>query len=172
MTVALNWFALRSKPRKEGVLWRLLRDREIPVFYPRLLARPVNPRASRIRPYFPGYLFIRAERGSIGLRTFQWMPHALGLVCFGDEPASVPDALIHALRRKVEGANQAENELIDRMRAGDPVVIRDGPLAGYAAIFDSRISGSDRVRVLLTLLHDRHLAVELSGLALEPATRP
>jgi transcriptional antiterminator RfaH len=109
--LGLNWYALRSKPHKEGALWRLLRDREVPVFYPRLLARPVNPRASRIRPYFPGYLFIRAEQGSVGLRTFQWMPHALGVVCFGDEPASVPDALIHALRRKVEGANQAENEL-------------------------------------------------------------
>ncbi|HET7010141.1 MAG TPA: transcription termination/antitermination NusG family protein [Anaerolineales bacterium] len=170
--MGLLWYALRTKPRKEEALWRLLREREIPVFYPRLVARPVNPRARPTRPYFPGYLFIQSERDSVGLGAFRWMTHSLGLVSFGGEPASVPEALIHALRRKVEGANQAENEFLDRMRAGDPVVIRDGPLAGYSAIFDSRLPGRDRVRVLLTLLHDRHMSVELSGLALERATRP
>jgi transcriptional antiterminator RfaH len=44
------------------------------------------------------------------------------------------------------------------------VLISDGPFAGYEAIFDARISGSERVRVLLQLLNNqRQVPVELDA---------
>jgi transcription antitermination factor NusG len=47
------------------------------------------------------------------------------------------------------------------LKKGDKIRISDGPFAGYEAIFDVRIPGSERVRVLIQMLSDRHLPVEL-----------
>jgi transcription antitermination factor NusG len=41
------------------------------------------------------------------------------------------------------------------------VVIQDGPFAGYEAIFDTRLPGRERVRVLLKLLQKRQVPVDL-----------
>lgn len=165
--MTLSWFALRSKPQKEEALSLEARGRGLSVFYPRLSVRPVNPRARTHRPYFPGYMFIQAERDSLVRSEFRWMPFSLGLVCTGDEPATIPDSVMNGIRRRIEEFNRAERQFVDGLKAGDAVEIRSGPLAGYAAIFDTRLPGRDRVRVLLSLLHDRYLTVELEGRSLE-----
>ena len=156
------WYALRSKPRKEEVVWRQARDQGFEVFYPRLRVHTVNPRSRKIRPYFPGYLFVRVDIETSGLSVFQWMPHATGLVAFGGEPAAVPDHLISAVRLRLEEIDAAGGEIFDGLKQGDIVTINYGPFEGYEAIFDARIPGSERVRVLLQLLsNQRRVPVEL-----------
>ena len=162
--MAEKWYALRSKPRKEDVLWRQLRTKDIEVFYPRLRVNPVNPRSRKHRPYFPGYMFVYADVEALGVSAFQWMPHALGLVFVGDEPASVPENLIHTLRKRLEEIEEAGGELFDGLKPGDRVYITDGPFAGYEAIFDARLDGAERVRVLLEFINTRRqLPVDLSA---------
>jgi transcriptional antiterminator RfaH len=159
-----NWYALRSKPRKEDVLWKQLQIQGYEVFYPRLRVHTVNPRARQVRPYFPGYMFIQVDLAQTGLSAFKWMPYAIGLVAFGEEPSIVPENLIYAIRRRVEEIASAGGELFDGLRPGDSVVISDGPFAGYEAIFDTRLPGSQRVRVLLQLLtNQRNIPVELQA---------
>ncbi len=158
------WYALRSKPRKEEVVWRQARDRGYEVFYPRLRVHTVNPRARQVKAYFPGYMFVQVDLVQTGLSAFKWMPHSLGLVSFGDEPSIVPENLIYAIRRRVEEIALAGGELFDGLRSGDSVVISEGPFAGYEAIFDTRLPGSQRVRVLLQLLtNQRNIPVELQA---------
>lgn len=159
--MSTHWYALRSKPRKEEVLWRQLSAQGYEVYFPRLRVNPVNPRSKKLRAYFPGYMFINVDLEEVGRSTFNWMPHAIGLVSFGGEPASVPDNLVHAVRRRVEAIAEAGGELFQELKKGDKIRISDGPFAGYEAIFDIRIPGSERVRVLIQMLSDRHLPVEL-----------
>ncbi len=147
-----GWYALRCKPRKEDVVWQQLRSKGYDTFYPRLKVTPVNPRAKKLKPYFPGYMFVQIDLEKIGNSVFQWMPHTLGLVSFGGEPAAVPDNLIHAIRLRVDQINQAGGEVFDGLKSGEVVQISNGPFAGYEAIFDARLPGSVRVRVLLQLL--------------------
>jgi transcriptional antiterminator RfaH len=153
----VNWYALRSKPRKEDVLYRQVLTQGFEVYYPRMKVQPVNPRSRKVRPYFPGYLFVKADIEEVGLSTFQWMPHAVGLVVFGEEPAPVPDTLILAIRKRVDEINAAGGELFDGLRQGDKVFISDGPFAGYEGIFDARLPGTERVRILLQLLGDKRI---------------
>jgi transcriptional antiterminator RfaH len=155
------WYALRSKPNKELTLWRELCARGLECFYPQLRVRPVNPRSRNVRPYFPGYLFLHADIERIGVSTFQWMPFSVGLVSFGGEPASVPDNLINAIRKRVDEINAAGGEQLEGLKRGEVVVIQDGPFDGYEAIFDARLPGSDRVRVFLKLLEVRQMKLEL-----------
>lgn len=147
-----GWYALRCKPRKEDAVWQQLRSKGFETFYPRLKVTPVNPRAKKLKPYFPGYMFVQIDLEKIGNSVFQWMPHTLGLVSFGGEPAAVPDNLIHAIRLRVDEINQAGGEVFDGLKSGEVVQISNGPFAGYEAIFDARLPGSVRVRVLLQLL--------------------
>lgn len=163
-----QWYALRSKPRKEDAIWRQLRSDGFDVFYPRLKVNPVNPRSRKIKPYFPGYMFVLVDLEETGVSRFQWMPHTLGLVSFGGEPAHVPDNLIVELRRRVLEISEAGGELFDGLKPGDSVRISSGPFEGYEAIFDARLPGSERVRVLLELLTSkRRLPVELPTGAIE-----
>jgi len=168
----LQWYALRSKPRKENVLWRQAQEHGFEVFYPRLRVNPVNPRSQKIKPYFPGYMFVRADVESAGLSTFQWMPHSTGLVCFGGEPSVVPENLIHAISRRVEEIAQAGGEVFDGLKPGDVIQINYGPFEGYEAIFDARLPGSARVRVLLQLLSERRVPLELDVSHIQQKKRP
>jgi transcriptional antiterminator RfaH len=152
---------MRSKPNKEEFLCSQLAASEIETFYPRLRVKPANPRARVVRPYFPGYMFVNVDLEKVGTNSLHWMPGALGLVFYGSEPAPVQEELINAIRNRVEAANQAEVGWLAGLEAGDAVRIEAGPFAGYEAIFDVRLPGSERVRVFLKLLENQHMKVEL-----------
>jgi transcription antitermination factor NusG len=159
-----HWYTLRAKPRKEDVIWRQLISQGLETYYPRLRVHPVNPRSRKVKPYFPGYLFLRADLEKLGTSFFQWMPHTLGLVMFGGEPAIVPDSLVQAIEERVQAVNAAGGEIFDGLKVGDLVRISDGPFAGFEAIFDARLPGSERVRVLLEFLgNKRQVAIELDA---------
>ena len=155
------WYVMRSKPNKESFLWEQLSLREIESYCPRLRVKPVNPRARTIKPYFPGYLFVHVDLEQVNLSALQWMPGAAGLVSFGGEMASVPDSLVNAVRNRVDEINAAGGELLEGLRKGQTVTIQAGPFEGYEAIFDARLSGGERVRVLLNLLNKQQRPLEL-----------
>ena len=159
--MSLHWYALKSHPHKEDLLSHQVETRGFEVFYPRIRVQPVNPRSRKIRPYFPGYLFVRVDLETCGTSIFQWMPYASGLVSFGGEPATVPDVLIIALVQKINSIAAAGKAMFEEIKAGTPVLIQGGPFEGFEAIFDTRIAGSERVRVLLKMLNSRTVKVEL-----------
>jgi transcription antitermination factor NusG len=158
----ISWYVLRAKPRKEDFLWGELCARSIETYYPRVRVKIVNPRARRVRPYFPGYLFVHVDLEQSMSLDFRWLPGSTGLVSFDSQPAAVPDALVQAVRKQVDRINAAGGEQLEGLVRGEDVIITDGPFKGYEAIFDSRASGSERVRVLLKLLRSRQMPVELS----------
>ena len=161
MTTA--WYALRTKPHKEQFIWHQIQELGLEAFSPQLRVNPVNPRARKNKPYFPGYVLVNADLETTGLNTFQFMPHAIGLVCFGGEPGIIQDAVVRSLRQYVAELNSSERDLAGQFKQGDRVHIHAGPLEGYQAIFDHRLSGKQRVKVLLQLMGERSLPVELSS---------
>lgn len=170
--MSTHWYALNSHPRKEDILCQHALAQGIETFYPRMRVSPVNPRSKKIRPYFPGYMFVHVDINNVGLSVFQWMPFAKGLVSFGGEPAVVPDALIYSIQQRVKEIAQAGGELFDGLKSGDSVMIHDGPFSGYEAIFDIRLPGSERVRVLLKMLSQRNLPIELDARQIQKKKRP
>ncbi len=159
----LRWYVLRSKPHKEGALLKYARGNGFEVFYPTIPYKPVNPRAARFKAYFPGYMFIRTEPVSVGISTFTWMPFSSGLVHVGGEPAPVPDLTMRSIATRVGQVWAAGGLQFDGLRPGDPVEIREGMFEGYEAIFDARLAGPQRVRVLLKMLNDRFVPVEIDA---------
>ncbi len=152
-------------------MWRQLDVRGIQYFFPFVRVTPANPRSRKIRPYFPGYLFVHTDLQETGLSKFNRMPHAVGLVSFGGMPAAVPANFIDVLHERLAAIKEAGGELFHELDRGDPVWITDGPFEGYRALFDARLPGKERVRVLLELLSDQLVPLEISSGHIEKVRR-
>lgn len=166
----IRWYVMHSKPRKEAFLRERLRIQRIDVYLPSIRVKPVNPRARKEQPFFPGYLFVHVDLEQIPISELQRLPGSIGIVSYGGEPAYVGDALIREIQKQVEEITDSANSYVDRFGPGDLVVINDGPFATYKAMFDCRLSGQDRVRVLLELLQGQKMRLELSAKQLQPLT--
>lgn len=162
-----QWFAVRSKPRRERLVDTVLTQRGIQVFLPEISPLPTRGQASAGRePLFPGYLFTRLD-----LETSEWIAArcAPGVVSFlGAEgvPTALPDALIAKIQERIEQRARRAPEA--PYRPGDRVIIAGGPFEGLEAVFDGTLSSSGRVRVFLDVVN-RLVPVELSAAVLRSA---
>ena len=156
-----RWYVLRSKPHKEHVLWKQLESKSYEVFYPRFFSRNGDSGRLQVKPYFPGYLFLKVDLTKTGTSTFQWMPNTEGLVCFGTKPAYVPDALVQAIRRHVKEINTIKGmEYLDQAQTGGNQEKQRVAQGSYRSIFDAGLPSEERVRELLHMLQ---------GMCLSPA---
>lgn len=148
----VHWYALKTKPHKERAVQGALEAQQLEVFLPLLAVKPKNPRAAKLRPFFPGYMFVNINLEAVGKNTLNWTHGVQSLVSFGGEPAIVPAVLIDDLRSRVNKINHSKLYEIDNLRKGDKVRIVRGPFKDYEAIFDLRRSGRDRVQILISFL--------------------
>jgi len=160
--VTLNWYVVRSKAHKEGLLEKELEARDVHCFFPYIKVQPVNPRSKKIRPYFPNYLFVQADLEEAGNSFLKWVPYSQGLVRFGGEPAVVPDSLVHGIMQRLDAINAAGGLQPKRFETGELVWVTEGYFQGYEGIFDTYLDGRDRVRILLDLLTGRKIPLELN----------
>lgn len=155
------WYVIQSHPNKEQLLYKQVLNQGIEVFFPRIRVKPVNPRARKIRPYFPSYLFLKTTKENINSSSIKWIPYSKGVVSFGGEASIVPDKLISTLKQKLGDGENIIFEHKQEIDSGAPIIIEYGPFKGYEGIFDSMLDGSDRVRILLKMLSDQYIPVEL-----------
>ena len=164
-----EWYAIQTKPHKEFLARdALARLDSVQPYLPALRVDPVNPRSRKIRPFFPGYLFIQADLQSVGLTTIR---RTLGVVRMlggaGDQPTTIPANLIEQIRQGVD-ASQHEEETtgLGGFRHGDRVRITHGPFAGYEGMFDTRLGGKRRSQILIEFL-GRETRAEVDARSLE-----
>ena len=148
-----HWYTLYTKPRKEYTVRDLLQGRGLEHYLPvlRTLARR-HGRPCREKPFFPRYLFARLDPEVIPLSTTIWSQGMTGIVSFGGQPAIVPDQVIHWLKMRLAQVNGEDYHDGLPLLPDTRVRLIDGPLAGMEALFDRRLSGADRARVLVQLL--------------------
>lgn len=162
-----RWYVMHSKPRKESFLREQLIFNRIEVYLPSI---PVRSHANKEKPFFPGYLFIHVDLEKVPISDLRWIPGAIGILCFGSEPAYIHAGLIRSIQKHVEDVIEKGKKSDYRFNPGDRVMIIDGPFANYQAIFDNRLSGHNRVRVLLGLLQGQKIPLELSTRQIRPLT--
>ena len=146
------WFLVRSKPRQESVALTHLARQGYESYLPLFATEKLVRRKSTVvqEPMFARYLFVRLDTTGQGQ---SWSPirSTVGvseLVCFGNRPARVDDALIATLRER-EATQQADP--ITLFAHGDSVRITEGAFAGLEAIYQMN-DAEGRAMVLLDLL--------------------
>ena len=164
------WYALRSKPNFEHIVFFQLADRNIETYFPRLEVNPVNPRSSKEKPFFSGYMFVKGGLADLYAKKIGLLRGVIGLVNFDGIAASVPDSLIEIVKRQVERENR--NLVCDpeQLRPGDRVWIDDPILHGIEARFEQCINGEERVAVLLSLLKGRTVRVQIDAAKVKKRT--
>ena len=89
-------------------------------------------------------------------RTVSYCRGVRKIVTFGQTPAEVESGLLDNIRRRL---SQQDVVPLARLTHGEVVRISQGPLAGVEGVFDSFLSGKERVVVLLRTLSYQSRAV-------------
>jgi transcription antitermination factor NusG len=168
------WYAVQTHPNSEFVAKGALDSVEgVEVYLPSLRVKPVNPRSRRERAFFPGYLFIRTVLSEVGMSALKWRPGVTRLVGLDDRPTPIPDPVIAEIKDRVEAA-QAQDPLGlgagAYLSPGDTVRITAGPLRGYEGMFDTRLGGQTRARILVEFM-GRELRTDVDVRELEKVDR-
>ena len=100
---------------------------------------------------------LRALTTTNRYRTVSYCRGVRKIVRFGQAPAEVELGLLDDIRRRL--SRQDIIPIIRRPTHGEVVRISHGPLAGVEGIFDSCLSGKERVVVLLRALSYQSRAV-------------
>lgn len=158
-----HWYTLHVKPHKERFVYGQLIAQELEAYLPLVKVNPVNPRAAKVRPWFPGYLFVRIDLKTEGVDRLAWIPGAHRLVSFDGEPMVVPDLFIRHLDERLTDIEIGGGMMLNKLEKGDTVKIQSGPFSGYEAIFDRKVKGNERVVVLMKFLNDRYQHVQLDA---------
>jgi transcriptional antiterminator RfaH len=167
----VQWFAVQTRANGEAVAEAQLRALPVETLLP--LARRAVRHATRtphlvVRPLFPGYLFAHfsAALSLRAVRSSRGVVHVLGAA--HDRPWPMDDAVIDNIRARLGGDGCVE--LCERsFRAGDPVRVTTGPLAGWSGIFDSELSDAERVVILIETLQQGRVVLRRDYLELSDA---
>jgi len=118
-----------------------------------------------IAPLFPCYVFAFADLSHVYARL-KYTNGVRDIVCGGDEPLVVPESIMHQVKLHCE---QGPIVLpLRRLVKGEPVVIAEGRLQGFAAVFERYLSGSQRVALLLSSVNSP-VRVVIPASSVEPA---
>lgn len=165
-----EFYVIQCKPLREQQAAAALQDLlGLTTYLPRIKRR-LHSRL-QFAPFFPGYLFVRANLTEMTVQDLSTVPGVVRLVAFGDVPQPVPVAIIEALRERVDQLNAAGGLRRPDFHPGDPVSVTQGPLRGLEALFIKHMKPGDRARVLIEFLGELREA-EIDVAMLEPAAAP
>lgn len=156
-----NWFVIQSKPGQLLKAQFELEQQGFETYLPLLKTEQIkNGKRTEIEsPLFPGYLFIYLSKEESNWRPIRSTRGVAKLISFGNEPATVPTAVVNAIRAQLR---QTDSE--HRFSKDDKVSISEGPFKDLQAVFVD-YDGEQRAFVLLELLGRwQKMSVELSAL--------
>lgn len=163
-----HWYTLHTKPNAEYQVVATLQERQIQQIYlPEIISPKAGKRQER-KPFFPCYLFVKADLATVGLSLLQWTPGLRRIVTFDNQAVFLTDDVIALIQYKL-GELEAGSRPTHSFKPGDTVRITTGPLQDMLAIFDGPTTPSKRVQVLLTILgHASRVQVDVTNLEKAP----
>jgi transcription elongation factor/antiterminator RfaH len=163
-----HWHALYTKANREHQVEAWLQAKDVETFLP-TVRRSVHrrDRSDRIA-YFPCYLFVRLDFDVTPRSELAWMPGIRRIVSAEEQPIVVSDEMVELIRRRLEEIDEIG---YSEFRVGDRVRIKSGPFQDLDAVFDRRLSASQRVRILLNVL-GRMTPIEIDSHCIERVSLP
>ena len=147
--MALQWFVVSTKARREQFAQEQLSRRAVETFLPRILEPGRFGMKPLIAPLFPGYLFVHIELEEQYFHVV-WTPGVRRFIGFGELPCPVDDAVIDFLHARI--GSEGIVRVTRVFKEGDVVRIKHGPFEGLIGIIENPGCGHGRVRVLMELL--------------------
>ena len=97
-----HWFVAHTQPNAEAKAVANLNRQGFEAYFPRYLKRRRHARKvdTVAAPLFPRYVFVAVDISAQRWRSIYSTVGVARLVCNGDEPAAVPDAVVAVLRER------------------------------------------------------------------------
>jgi transcriptional antiterminator RfaH len=164
-----SWYVVQTHPHVETKAALHLERQGYSIYLPRYLKRRRHARRTEIihAPLFPSYLFVMIDMIRQRWRPIQSTIGVSRLICRGDEPAVLPDAVIDELQRRHNEAGYVQLDLRPKYTRGDNIRIVEGAFAGCFGLYEG-MADHERVAILLDLL-GRKVRVVLEGDAIQAA---
>ncbi len=155
-----NWFLAQLKPNCGQIAERNLKRQGFETFLPleELTQKQRGKFVTRLRPVFPGYIFVCFEAARGFWRSIHSTYGVTRLVSFGDEPAAVPLDIVSQLMLRCD----ADGKLLPPkvLQPGEEVRLTIGPFADFVATVE-KTTPDQRVWVLMDLMgRQTRVAVE------------
>lgn len=145
------WYVIYTKPMNESRVESNLKALQVETFAPKIKVRRENPFTGSLiyvsRPLFPRYTFAKFKL-SESLRSISFTRGVQSVVSFNNRPSVVDEKVIKLLQSRV--GEDGFVRMNDKLRPGDKVIIKGGPLKNIVGIFDSKCKDHERVSILLT----------------------
>jgi transcriptional antiterminator RfaH len=144
-----SWYAIHTNPREEDRAHSNLSAWGVETYCPKLKrVRTLNFTGCTVQVIdhmFPRYIFARFNAEAM-LHKVRFTRGVRNVVMIGDVPARVEDDIIDILRSRMSPDGLITHDEFDE---GDEVYLKAGPFKGFTGVFNSQLTGSDRVMILL-----------------------
>jgi transcriptional antiterminator RfaH len=164
-----RWYVVQTRPQAEGKAAAHLGRQGFKIYLPRYLKRRRHARRVEMvaTPLFPRYMFVAIDMAVHRWRSIQSTVGVARLVCNGDHPAEVPEAVIKGLRLGEDERGFVRLEKPPAFHVGDKIRILDGVFSACLGLFEGMTDG-ERIAILLDML-GRKVRVVLDADAVEAA---
>ena len=148
-----RWYVIYTKPSSEEKARDDLERRDIPAFLPKIRECHYTTRKkqAKIKPLFPNYLFAHMAYPDDYYAVI-WAKGVKKIVGNGTEPIPLDDSIVEFLRS--QSGEKGFVQPSPRLKIGDAIRIRNGPLEGLIGIIDGTIDEKGRIKVLLDFLKE------------------
>lgn len=159
---SLRWYAIQTKAQQEDRAESNLRSWGVETFVPRFRTRRRGYHAAGsthlIRPLFPRYIFARFDVDAL-LHKVNFTRGVQSVVRFGGAPTPVDDEVLGIMQSRL--GSDGFIKIGEELKAGDRVMVQDGPFKNFIGIFEREIGETDRVRILLTTIsYQSHVTLD------------
>ncbi len=151
------WYCVRTQTKREHIAAEHLRKIDgIDPFCPRIRYRKATRRGKVwwTESLFPGYILAKFKL-SESERIVTYCQGVRGLVKFGSEIPSIPEASIACLRAQIAKLSSDQSETLTvtpSLEIGDDIEVANGPLQGMSGRVHSINAATERVKVLIEFL--------------------
>jgi transcriptional antiterminator RfaH len=147
------WHVVQTHVHAEAKAQLHLGRQGFETYLPRYLKRRRHARRTETvaAPLYPSYLFVTFNPAIHRWRSIQSTVGVTRLVCNGDMPATMDDAIVKGLKGRENAQGFIELARRPQFVAGDTVRVREGVFSDCLGLFES-MGDRERVAILLDLL--------------------
>jgi transcriptional antiterminator RfaH len=148
-----RWYLVQTQVNGEAKAAQNLLRQGYDIYLPRYLKRRRHARKVDFtaRPLFPRYMFVAVDMATQRWRSIQSTFGVSRLVTNGDDPAVVPEGVVHALKAREDEKGFVRIDDKPAFAPGDKVRVLAGAFMDSAGLF-SGLADHDRVSILLDML--------------------
>ena len=148
-----KWYVIYTKPSSEDIARDHLVRKDIHVFLPKIRECRYSSKGekAKIKPLFPNYLFAHMAYPK-DYYTVIWAKGVKRIVGNGKEPIPLDDSVVGYFQKQTEKKGFIQPS--PRLKTGDTVRVRNGPLEGLTGIIDGSTDEKGRIKVLMDFLKE------------------